>query len=55
MFELIDSIVQEIGEEHVVQLVTDSVTTLVKVGELLVKKKTKLFGHLVQHILLIWC
>ncbi|RWR88638.1 hypothetical protein CKAN_01766500 [Cinnamomum micranthum f. kanehirae] len=43
MFELIDSVVEEIGEEHVVQVVTDSAAALVKAGEFLMEKRKKIF------------
>ena len=53
MFELIDSIVEEIGDEHVVQVVTNSAAALVKAGEFLMEKRKKYFGHRVRHIYLI--
>ena len=42
-FELLDSIVEEIGEENVVQVVTDSASAYVAAGELLMEKRKKLF------------
>ncbi|RDX92334.1 hypothetical protein CR513_25546, partial [Mucuna pruriens] len=43
MFKLLDSIVEEIGEENVVQVVMDGATNLVTVGRMLMEKRTKLF------------
>nr|KYP66189.1 hypothetical protein KK1_012473 [Cajanus cajan] len=43
MFELLDNIVEEIGEEHVVQVVTDGASNLVAAGQMLMEKRTKLF------------
>lgn len=43
LFELLDSLVEEIGEENVVQVVTDSASAYVAVGELLMEKRKKLF------------
>ncbi|RDX92342.1 hypothetical protein CR513_25542, partial [Mucuna pruriens] len=43
MFELLDSIVEEIGEENVVQVVTDGAANLVTAGRMLMEKRTKLF------------
>lgn len=45
LFELIDSMVEEIGEENVVQVVTDSAPTYVKAGEMLMMKRKKLFWN----------
>jgi len=43
MYELLDNIVDEIGEEHVVQVVTKCVSNLVAAGRMLMEKRTKLF------------
>ncbi|RDX83186.1 hypothetical protein CR513_35926, partial [Mucuna pruriens] len=43
MFELLDIIVEEIGEENVVQVMTDGASNLVATGRMLMEKKTKLF------------
>jgi len=43
MFELLDNMVEEIGEEHVVQVVTDGASNLVAAGRMLMEKRTKLF------------
>ena len=43
MFELLDGVVEEIGEENVVQVVTDSASALVAAGHKLEEKRTKLF------------
>ncbi|RDX64150.1 hypothetical protein CR513_57326, partial [Mucuna pruriens] len=42
-FELLDSIVEEIREENVVQVVTNDASNLVAVGRMLMEKRTKLF------------
>jgi len=39
MYELLDSIVDQIGEEHVVQVVTYDVSNLGVVGRMLMEKK----------------
>ncbi|BAU03786.1 hypothetical protein VIGAN_UM180000, partial [Vigna angularis var. angularis] len=43
MFELLDSMVDEIGEEYVAQVVTDGASNLVAAGRMLMEKRTKLF------------
>jgi len=43
MYKLLDNIVDEIGEEHVVQVVTDGVSNLVTTRRILMEKRTKLF------------
>nr|KYP36880.1 hypothetical protein KK1_041956 [Cajanus cajan] len=43
MFELLDSIFKEFGEEQVVQVVTNRASNLVAAGQLLMEKRTKLF------------
>ncbi|XP_052187762.1 uncharacterized protein LOC127798293 [Diospyros lotus] len=43
LFELLDSLVEEIGEENVVQVVTDSASAYVATGDLLMEKRKKLF------------
>ena len=42
LFELLDSFVDEIGEENVIQVVTDSASAFVVAGELLMEKRKKL-------------
>ncbi|RDX70465.1 hypothetical protein CR513_50288, partial [Mucuna pruriens] len=42
-FELLDNIVEEIGEENVVQFLTDDTSNLVAVRRMLMEKKNKLF------------
>ncbi|XP_061352114.1 uncharacterized protein LOC133297067 [Gastrolobium bilobum] len=43
MFELLDEMVMEIGEENVVQVVTDSAAALVSAGQKLMDKRKQLF------------
>jgi Protein of unknown function (DUF 659) len=43
LFFLIDGVIDEIGEENIVQVVTDSASTYVSAGKLLMEKRTKLF------------
>ena len=43
LFELLDSMVEEIGEDNVVQVVTDSASAYVKAGELLMEKRKNVF------------
>ncbi|KAH6778511.1 hAT dimerization domain-containing protein / transposase-like protein [Perilla frutescens var. frutescens] len=43
LFEMLDSIVEEIGEANVIQVVTDNASNYVKAGELLMKKRTHLY------------
>jgi len=43
MYKLLDNIVDEIGEEHVVQVVTYGASNLVAAGRMLMEKRTKLF------------
>ncbi|XP_039145523.1 uncharacterized protein LOC120282738 [Dioscorea cayenensis subsp. rotundata] len=43
MFELLNSMVEEIGEDHVVQVVTDSASAYVLACEKLMEKRKKLF------------
>ncbi|XP_028067063.1 uncharacterized protein LOC114269894 [Camellia sinensis] len=43
LFEMLDAIVNEIGEENVVQVVTGSASAYVGAGRLLEEKRTKLF------------
>ena len=45
LFQLLDSLVQEIGEKNVVQVVTDSAFTYVLAGEKLMEKKRKIFWN----------
>ena len=45
LFELLDSMIEEIGEENVVQVVTDSASAYVKAGEMLMEKRKKLFWN----------
>lgn len=41
MFELIDSIVEETGKQHLPQVVIDGATAFVKAGEILMEKREK--------------
>lgn len=43
MFELLDSVIEEIGENNVVQVVTDGASNFVAAGKMLEEKRTKLF------------
>lgn len=43
LFKMMDDIVEEVGEENVVQIVTDSATYYEKAGEMLMKKRTRLY------------
>jgi len=43
MFKLFDNMVDEIGDEHVVQVVTNGASNLVATGRMLMEKRTKLF------------
>ncbi|XP_030959124.1 uncharacterized protein LOC115981079 [Quercus lobata] len=45
LFQLLDSLVQEIGEENVVQVVTDSASAYVSTGEKLMEKRLKIFWN----------
>ena len=42
LFQLLDSLVQEIGEENVVQVATDSALAYVSAGEKLMEKRRKM-------------
>ncbi|KAH6787411.1 hypothetical protein C2S52_006963 [Perilla frutescens var. hirtella] len=43
LFEMLDSIVEEIGEANVIQVVTDNASNYVKAGQLLMKKRKHLY------------
>nr|XP_007134308.1 hypothetical protein PHAVU_010G036200g [Phaseolus vulgaris]ESW06302.1 hypothetical protein PHAVU_010G036200g [Phaseolus vulgaris] len=43
MFELLDFVVEEIGEDNVAQVVTDGAFNFVAIGQMLEEKRTKLF------------
>jgi Protein of unknown function (DUF 659) len=45
LFELIDDVIEEIGEENVVQVVMDSASAYVCAGQLLMEKRKKLFWN----------
>jgi Protein of unknown function (DUF 659) len=45
LFSMLDEIIKEIGEENVVQVVTDSASAYVSAGELLMAKRKKLFWN----------
>ena len=45
LFQLLDSLVQEIGEKNVVQVVTNSASTYVLAGEKLMEKRCKIFWN----------
>jgi len=42
-FELLDSMVEEIGEDNVVQVVIDGASNFVATGQMLEEKRTKLY------------
>jgi len=43
LFTLLDSVVEEIGESNVVQVITDGASNYVKAGKLLMEKREKIF------------
>ncbi|XLR57114.1 hypothetical protein S83_007786 [Arachis hypogaea] len=43
IFKMIDDVVEEVGEENVIQVVTDNAANYKAAGEMLMKKKKKLF------------
>ncbi|KAK2648527.1 hypothetical protein Ddye_016016 [Dipteronia dyeriana] len=43
LFELLDSVVEEVGEDLMIQVVTDNASNYKKVGEMLMKKRTRLW------------
>ncbi|XLS81037.1 hypothetical protein HN51_046868 [Arachis hypogaea] len=43
IFKMIDDVVEEVGEENVIQVVTDNAANYKAVGEMLMKKRKKLF------------
>ncbi|KAK2652713.1 hypothetical protein Ddye_012569 [Dipteronia dyeriana] len=43
LFELLDSVVEEVGEDLVIQVVTDNASNYKKAGEMLMKKRTRLW------------
>ena len=45
LFQLLDSLVQEIGEKNVVQVVTNSAFTYVLASEKLIEKRCKIFWN----------
>ena len=45
LFQLLDSLLQEIGEENVIQVVTHSASTYVSASEKLMEKKRKIFWN----------
>jgi Protein of unknown function (DUF 659) len=45
LFSMLDEIIEEIGEENVVQVVADSASTYVSAGELLMAKRKKIFWN----------
>jgi Protein of unknown function (DUF 659) len=50
LFSMLDEIIEEIGEENVVQVITDSASAYVSAGELLMAKKKNYFGIHVLHM-----
>jgi Protein of unknown function (DUF 659) len=50
LFSMLNEIIEEIGEENIVQVVTDSVSAYVSAGELLMAKRKKYFGIHVLHM-----
>ncbi|CAB4279775.1 unnamed protein product [Prunus armeniaca] len=55
LFELIESVVLEVGVEHVVQVITNTSASYVYAGRLLMAKYNSCFGLLVLLIVLIRC
>ncbi|KAF7822105.1 uncharacterized protein G2W53_027560 [Senna tora] len=53
VFEMLDEIFEQVGEENVVQVITDNAANYKATGELLMAKRKRLFGPLVQHTVLI--
>jgi len=47
---MINNIVEEVGENNIIQVVTDNATNYKVVGHMLMTKRKSCFGHLVQHI-----
>ena len=43
VFDMFDAIVEKVGEEHVVQVITDNAANSKVAGEKLIQKRTKLF------------
>ncbi|KAK1565650.1 hypothetical protein Q3G72_031716 [Acer saccharum] len=43
LFNLLDSVVEEVGEDYVVRVVTDNASNYKKAGEMLMKKRTRLW------------
>lgn len=43
LFKLLDEVVEEVGEEHVVQVVTDNASNYKKAGEMLMEKRPHLY------------
>jgi len=43
---MMDDVVEEVGEENIIQIVTDNATNYKTVGELLIQKKKKLYWTL---------
>jgi hypothetical protein len=55
IFDLVDRCIQEIGEEHVVQVVTDNASVITAVASLLAAKRPSIFGMDVLLTALISC
>ena len=53
IFSLMDKVVDEIGEENIVQVVTDNEVNFKAAGHLLMERENICFGLSVQHIALI--
>ena len=43
LFNLLDDVVEEVGEENVIQVVTDNASNYKKAGELLMEKRKRLW------------
>ncbi|RYR13469.1 hypothetical protein Ahy_B04g070453 [Arachis hypogaea] len=52
LFKMIDDVVEEVGEENVIQVVTDNAANYKAAGEMLMKKRKKLFWTLVRGIVI---
>ncbi|KAK4284916.1 hypothetical protein QN277_001685 [Acacia crassicarpa] len=53
IFKMIDDVVKEVGEKHVIQVVMDNAASYKAAGEMLMEKRRDCIGHLVQHTTLI--
>ena len=51
--DLLDAFILEVGEQHVVQVITDNAANYVVAGRVLMDRHSTFFGHFVLHIVLI--